>query len=188
MRNLWSYVCWGSRITLVIIALYLTAPLCRGDGKRATAKGWDRDFLEDDPDLNNRRFFLAILSSIDDRLTGYFAFRNESIGQILLHGTRTHHGEFWPVVNVQVANDVNGPWTTVVPSASPRVLTSIVVEPKSTSKLMIKLDTFLPLISNFKFGRVVLQNGEAAWFELKDLLPPTSSKVDGTDKKKATEE
>lgn len=158
------------------MSLYVTAPPCVAEEKLATAKGWDRDFLEDNPDLINRRLFLAILVSIDDRLIGYFSFRNLSVGPTLLHGVRTSDEDFCPMVRTQVSNTLDGNWMTIPSNADGKANTSIIVEPNATAKLMVKMDPFVPFLNKFKFGRATLENGEVAWFELKDLLPPNNRK------------
>lgn len=115
---------------------------------------------------------LAILSSIEGRLSGYFAFHNESLNQVILEGARTEDGQFWPVVKMQVANDRDGEWKTIGQWVNPGKLAPLVVEGTSTCKLMIDMSAFSPLVGKFKYGGVILSNGEAAWFELTDLLPP----------------
>jgi len=154
------------------MALVPAHPLSVADETRAIAKGWDRDFLEDDPDLKRQSFFLAILSSIDDGLTGYFAFRNTSAGPILLHGTRTPDNEFWPLVQSQVGNAENGEWTTITSADNHQSVATLQIESNQTVRLMVAMNSVAPFVDKFRFGRILLENGEAALFELKDLLPP----------------
>jgi hypothetical protein len=165
----------ASRVSVVIMALVVTRPLSLADETRAIAKGWDRDFLEDDPDLKSHPFFLAILSSANDRLTGYFAFRNTLVGPILLHGIRTPGDEFWPIVQLQITNDKNGEWTTIASSVDDRSLTTLRVGSQETVRMMVAMDPISRFVGKFRFGRVLLENGEAALFELNNLLPPKSA-------------
>lgn len=171
MRTLWNYVRCIFRVALVIISLR-SAALCRGEESRAPAKGWDRNFLENDPDLRERHFVLAILSSVNDRLIGYFAFRNRSAGPMLLHGRQTLDGDFWPIVKLQVGYGEDREWKTISPSPDTQSLIELKVQPNETVKTMVALDLFRPFLVKGGCGRVVLENGETAWFELSDLLAP----------------
>lgn len=166
-------------LMLALIALVSVTPLVALATKPVAAQGWERDFLEDDIESKNPNFLLAILSSIEDRLVGYFAFHNQSIGQVILNGTKTQDREFWPSVLMQVSNGENSEWTTIAQPATSDEVASLTVDGKSTAKLMIKMDSFRPFVGKFKFGRVVLENGEPAWFELNELRPPDRRKAEG---------
>ena len=170
MRNLFSAVRLTFRKSCLIIVL-LIASESLGQENTVVARGWTHDFLEDNPDLKDRQFFLAILSFTNDRLVGCFAFRNPSVGPILLHGTRTSQGDFWPIVRLQIGNVENGDWTSFTPDKEVRSTAELQIEPRDTVRLMVAMDTFRPFAEKYRFGRVVLENGEAAWFELKDLHP-----------------
>lgn len=156
------------KASLFIIVLLTASTLA---SQTVTPSGWQRDLTEDEPDLKARRFFLAIVSSVGNRLTGYFAFRNDFAGPVVLHGNTKSDGDFWPDVRIQVAKG-DGSARTVSGAPSALSTQTLIVEPGKTAKLLILLDACQPYLNEFQTGEVILENGEVATFELKDLCPP----------------
>jgi hypothetical protein len=156
------------KASLLIIALLAASAAV---AHTPPASNWQRDLTEDEPDIKARRFFLAIVSSVGNRLTGYFAFRNDFVGPVILHGRTTPDGDFWPDVRIQIAKG-DGNEQTISPP--PKVLStqSLIVEPGKTAKLLILLDACRPYVEEFQIGKAILENGEVATFELRDLCPP----------------
>jgi len=76
------------------------------------------------------------------------------------------------MVGIAVSTGPDGNWTTIRSDLDHKADTEIIVQPKSTARLMVRMDSFLPFVKKFKLGRVLLENGEIASFELRDLLPP----------------
>lgn len=111
------------------------------------------------------------------RMSGSCAYYNYSPAVLALEGSETSDGDFYPIVTNQVANDKNGEWKTLKRSVPHGKTATLMLEAKSVSKLMtVDLDSFVPMIGKFKYGRLVLNNGESAIFLLDYLLPPNGAK------------
>jgi len=79
---------------------------------------------------------------------------------------------FWPDVLSQVGNNTSK-WETIAHLPSHSHHQTVTVLPGNAKfDLKVNLDIFQPLIGKYTFGRVVLKTGDAAVFELKELLPP----------------
>jgi hypothetical protein len=105
----------------------------------------------------------------------YFNYREgeKSPAAVTIHGSKRSDGTFWPIVTAQVANDRNGPWTTIgkPPTPGEGTCLSVVSKPEE-ERFHAQMDIFRPLIGKMKYGRVVLETGAAAFFALEILLPP----------------
>lgn len=128
---------------------------------------WSRDFLDDLPE--DVRFALAAVMSIEGQLVGYFVFNNGSGSAVILDGARTPDREFWPSVTPQVADGIDGPWTTCSEWKNPGVAATLEVESAVTAKLMVDLSVFRSQVDTTNYGRILLNNGEAAVFKLEQL-------------------
>jgi hypothetical protein len=105
----------------------------------------------------------------------------DGISPTQLKGTRSRTPDglcarepyFWPSVTAQVATDANGPWKAIDSPPLPGEPFTISIEPRDTSvNLCVNMNNFRPFIGRFRYGRLVLPNGNAAIFQLQDLLPP----------------
>jgi hypothetical protein len=124
------------------------------------------------------RFSLRVVRQEKARLIGeciYASYvdKKQSPVSVTIGGRKDADGVFWPDVISQVKNEATGTWETLSEPLSHGRPASITVGPGEFHQdLMVSLDVFKPMIGKYKFGRVVLKTGEAAVFELKDLLPP----------------
>jgi hypothetical protein len=92
---------------------------------------------------------------------------------VIIEGTRMRNGTFWPIVSLQVANDLTGHWRTIGRSSSREKVARLAIQSNGTTEpLYVDLDAFRPMMGKFKYGRVALKSGEEAIFKLEDLLPP----------------
>jgi hypothetical protein len=82
------------------------------------------------------------------------------------------HRTFWPTVTAEVANDDRGEWTTIGQSSKPDKLYKPKGPPTAPVLLHVNLGLLRPLAGKYRYGRVVLETGESAIFELVNLLPP----------------
>ena len=78
----------------------------------------------------------------------------------------------WPTVTAQVTNDDRGEWKTIGQSSKPDRLYKPKSPPKVAELLYVDLSLLRPLIGKYRYGRVILETGESAIFELVNLLPP----------------
>lgn len=127
------------------------------------------------------RFSLTMIQQEGLHLTGqgaygYYAPQKKE-GPVTIEGTKTAGGVFWPDVSAEVKNRQTGQWETISKSMNvPGYRASITVKPgEYNPDLFVSLDVFQPLIGKYDLGRVALSTGDAAVFELKDLLPPSNS-------------
>lgn len=105
-------------------------------------------------------------------LTGKCAYKRAD-GQPprLIEGTKTYNGEFWPDVTLQVKNEKTAAWETIsAPLDYGHRATIEVKAGEFKQDLLVSLDVFVPLVGKYKVGRVVLKTGEAAEFDLFELL------------------
>jgi hypothetical protein len=128
---------------------------------------------EGDP-FNTLPFAVAGIESMGDDLRAVCEYLDmKGTAPTLIEGTQTPDGAFWPLVIGQVANEHTGEWKTIgqLPSAGRPATLS--VQPRDINvRLLADLEVFRPMIGRYRYGRIVLRNGKAAPFELKNLLPP----------------
>jgi hypothetical protein len=161
---------WKTKLSIVLATVCLSLSV-----DTSWADYWSRD-IDDGSELYNRPFqpfLLLVVSSIDDHLRGNAVFMNSHDSPVVLEGTELADGEFWLNATAQVADDVHSEWKTIGQSSYPGKLVSLAIAPKTVNKsILVDLDLFRPMIGKIKHGRVLLKTGEAAQFELEDLLPP----------------
>jgi hypothetical protein len=141
------------------------------------AGGWSRDITplgtQSVEQYVFKPFELVLVSGGDDHVFGLCVFVNARPGLIVIDGTETAEGEFYPYAVLEVANDRQGQWQTVGPAPNPGKKSTLPVEARRPSKnLVVDLDLFRPLIRKSKYGRIPLTTGESAVFNLEKLLPP----------------
>lgn len=90
--------------------------------------------------------------------------------QIPLEGIVSDNNRFWPRVVDQVANGPNGNWEEIKQTEIKGTPATFAMQPGSPNIILyLDLEPFRSFINKMKCGRVVLQNGHSASFELKDL-------------------
>lgn len=123
-------------------------------------------------------FELKVVVAEGSHLVGSAIYR-EKVRQspVKIDGTQTSDGRFWPHVVAEVTNDLDGEWKTLKQQPpSPGTPTTIILEfYEANVMLYLDLDAFRPRIDDMRYGRVALSTGEAAVFELKELLPRNHS-------------
>ena len=105
----------------------------------------------------------------------YFNYKegNKSPAPVTIVGSKRSDGTFWPRVTAQVGSDPHGPWTAIGKPPTPGEAASLsIVSKPDEERFYVDMDIFRPLIGRMKYGRVVLESGEAALFGLELLLPP----------------
>jgi len=117
-------------------------------------------------------FALNIFTQEGLHLTGSCAYkRAEGQPPRLIEGTKTSNEEFWPDVTGQVKDEKTGSWETVSsPLDYGRRATIEIKAGELKQNLLVSLDVFVPLVGKYKVGRIVLKGGEAAEFDLFELL------------------
>lgn len=139
---------------------------------------WSRAFMGTPGSGPFRPLNVVILEAVaGNHLMATCSFANysdesDSPPPVTIQGVKKD-GKFYPHVFVKVTNEINGEWKTIGElglrgqKASRRIAAKTVDD-----SLTIQLDVFRPLIGTFVYGSVVIPTGEAAVFELNDLLPP----------------
>src|SRR6266480_2625687 len=96
--------------------------------------------------------------------------RKRILPPVTIRGVQLSDGSFWPYVTLQVGDSTDGPWKEIGRSHQPGKRSSVTIPPTLMSApLRVDFLPFLPFLHRNKLGRVVLPNGDAALFELKDL-------------------
>ncbi len=105
-----------------------------------------------------------------------YSYETDAPPPVTIRGVKMKDGKFHPHVFAKVTNDVNGEWKTIGELGVTGKRTSRRIAGKRVGdRLTAELDVFRSQIGTFKYGSLVLPTGEAAVFELKDLLPPESA-------------
>jgi hypothetical protein len=118
-------------------------------------------------------FLVLSTSSIDDHLSAGCAYQYiANKGPVVLHGTRNAEGEFAPFVSYQVAVEGTTKWKTIGKSPESSNPVQIEISPANPRMLLdVDMEVFRSRIGKFRWGRIVLENGDAAPFSIDDLLP-----------------
>ncbi|HYJ05474.1 MAG TPA: hypothetical protein VEX43_10090 [Chthoniobacterales bacterium] len=120
----------------------------------------------------------GIGSAEGNHLVGEFRFFNYKEGDkspptVTIKGSRKSDGTFWPQVEAQVANEIDSQWRTIGNPPTPGEITSLIIASKpAKEEFYVDLDIFRPMIGKVKYGKVILETGDSAIFEINDLLPP----------------
>lgn len=138
---------------------------------------WSRELLLDDAanHLGDQSpFALGLVSKEGGQLKGtaaYFELKDTS--ETSIEGVKSTDGHFWPEVTAQVSNDVSGPWRTVGNKSNHEgTATAIRIRAHdSKTRFDVDLNIFLECVERFRYGRLVLNNGDAALVELREILP-----------------
>jgi hypothetical protein len=132
--------------------------------------------------LHNLPFAVAEFESMGEDLRAVCEYLDmQASSRTSIEGTETPDGEFWPYVTAQVANNYRGVWRVIGHPSNVGKPTSLSIKPKDVNaRLIVDMEIFRPLIGKFRYGRLVLKNGKAAIFELKNLLPPEQGDDTGT--------
>ena len=122
-------------------------------------------------DIKEGPFILAVWSGMNNHVHGLCSYVNVRAKAIRLHGIQLKDGDFYPTVKLSVG-DVQDKWTQIETLSQRGKTIAVIVkshaEPDKTLK--VDLDPFLPYIGKQKLGRITIETGEAAVFELTQLL------------------
>lgn len=101
----------------------------------------------------------------------YFSVDGQTSASVA--GTKAVDGKLWLTAIAQVASDYRGVWMTVGKCRGPGEDAKITLSADDIeAKWLVNFSVFRPWVGKHRYGRVVLDNGMSAAFELKDLLPP----------------
>jgi hypothetical protein len=149
------------------------------DGKEASdpKRGWSRESMGPGnipapfakPPLG-----IAGVSEFDGNLTGECVYLpSDGKTSASVSGTKAADGKWWLTAVAQVTNDYKGVWMTVgkCPGRGEDAKITLSTDDREANWL-VNLNAFRPWLGKCRYGRVVLDNGLSAAFELKHLLPP----------------
>ena len=111
-------------------------------------------------------------------LSGWFDYHNTGDGKkhrqlVVIAGTRTKAGKFFPHATLQVRKTMGSEWETIAKSASDGPVETISVSPDDHSGLLVvKLDPFRQYLHTHHRGRVIISTGDTAEFALEGLADP----------------
>jgi hypothetical protein len=161
------------RVFIIVVASYLSLSV------PTASAGWVHNFLGVPLGTFQPFKITGIESSEEgDHVIGKFSFVNYKEGEkppapVMINGGKKSDNTFWPDVVAQVADDDDN-WKAIgKPSTSGTITVSLMVPAKvDPERFYVNLDIFRPIIGKKKYGRIVLETGDSAIFELNDLLPP----------------
>lgn len=130
-------------------------------------------------DNANNAFALYFVKQEGLHVTGKCLFiqaSGKTPATAVIPATDTRDGGLWPDVTAQVSNERNGEWKTIAKPFNYGHRATIEVGPgEENRELLVTLDIFIPLIGQYKLGRLVLTNGDATVFDLKELVEDEST-------------
>lgn len=126
-------------------------------------------------------FYITGIANEDGHLRAIADYVDpKSKAETLIEGTLTPPTRyadkeyFWAGATLQVTNDPDGDWQTIGQAVTPGVSRNLTIpaQKKSSTELNFGIDAMRSLVAEFAYGRVLLRNGQAAVFDMKNLLPP----------------
>ena len=162
-------------VVFLIGALYFI-PDVHAEGQRL----WSRGFSSEPANSVDRarEFVLFSIDQDELHLIGTWSYTNGTVGsktppRVVIEGTKTADGIFWPEVRLEVRKTRNAKWKRIATSRNEGQRASMIIEPNAINfDLTVNLDAFKPMLGKYESGRIVLNTGRTSEFELKDLLPP----------------
>lgn len=146
---------------------------------------WDRDVVESATGQNIpvMPFYVGVTTSIDGRLFALCGYKYvKGTKTVTLRGRRDSDGNFWPAVSYEVATIGKTKWRIISKSNLPGDPdTASISSDVGKTPLYVDMEPFKALIGDTRWGRIVLENGDAAIFALEDLLPPGDRRGAGRD-------
>jgi hypothetical protein len=116
---------------------------------------------------------LAGISEFDGNLTGECVYSPaDGNTSTSVAGTRAADGKLWLTALAQVGSDYRGAWMTVGKCSGPGKAAQITLSTNDEANWLVNFNAFRPWVGKYRYGRVVLDNGLSAAFELKYILPP----------------
>lgn len=121
----------------------------------------------------------GLLSTADDSdhglsASGWYRYV-EGRDPVTLRGKNGPEGNFQPIVTYEVATEGKVKWKTIDADCKQQPGSdSITVDPEHPgTAVSISMEPFRRSIGVYRYGRLVLENGDATVFELDNLLPTT---------------
>lgn len=103
---------------------------------------------------------------------------------VTLHGKKRPDDTFEPIVKYEVATEDKSKWKEIRSDIEQSGSETITVSPENpVAKLWVNMEPFRKAMGSFRYGRLVLENGVAAIFEIEDLLPTADARGDTDDYK-----
>jgi hypothetical protein len=165
----------SGRILTALLALLVSL-----SSRAEHADGWIR-FLVDIEEFQNRPGIPFIIASTryDDytlSAAGWYRY-TEGRDPVVLHGKKEPDGMFRPVVTYEVATEDQTKWKMVAEDVEQLGSDSITVSPDHPmAKVTVNMEPFRRCVGIFRYGRLVLESGDAAIVEIEDLLPTAAAR------------
>lgn len=175
-RNLHSLNLKRLGVVVSLIGVSYCVPSVQAEGQKA----WSRGFSAEPANSADRacEFVLYDLSQEELHLIGRWSYTNGTVSnkapaRVVIEGTKTPDGTFWPDVRLEVRKKGTGDWKTITKSSNHGRRATVIIEPNAINfDLAVNLDAFKSLIGKYESGRIVLKTNRASEFKLADLLPP----------------
>lgn len=168
------------RTLFLIAGILLLGPFVQLHASKATPHGWIR-FLVDADQLKGRPgvpFAIASVNYSDYRLFATAWFRYvQGRDPIILHGSQDPDGLFRPSVVYEVAIKDKAEWRKISERKGGES-TAVVGPEHPILRLSVDMDPFRSCVGVYRYGRILLENGDVAVIELEDLLPTADARGD----------
>jgi len=96
---------------------------------------------------------------------------------VVLHGKKQTDGLFQPVATYEVATQDRTKWKAVPRALEQPRSDTVTVSPENPIiTVTLDMEPFRRWIGTYRYGKIILENGDSAIVDLEDLLPPPSAR------------
>ena len=117
-------------------------------------------------------WFLTGVEQQEEHLVGIFGYgqtvgRDKLPSSLIVKGTESTNGVFWPNVTLAVKDTASGTWKEIeCKPANGKPKTITIARGELKLYLLVNFDPFISLLDRFKEGQVTFENGDRVDFPL----------------------
>jgi hypothetical protein len=147
-------------------------------GSGASGNGWGRDLVTIGGDIvPGVPLTIGVISGGAHISAGGWYCFVQGKNTVTLHGKKADDGKFHPVVVYEVGVEDETKWKKLGSNSEGPGSDTVTVSPDNQMvRVTIDMEPFRPWIGTYRYGRVVLENGDAAIIALEDLLPTADAR------------
>ena len=161
----------------ILFALGIALAALSASSEESSKSSWTSGTFSHRIDGSFDRFQIVTVHGEGDKVHGEFWYNNftekDVPPAVTIAGIKKSDGTFWPDVALFVGKTREGEWKPLPPAKVAGETASVVAPPTlCLSGLKVDFAPFGPFLRTMALGKAVLANGETAFFDLSELLPP----------------
>ena len=161
----------------ILVALSISVVALTASSEDSSKSSWTSGTFSHRIDGSFDRFQIVSVKGEGDKVRGEFLYDNSTEKgvppAVTLPGVKMSDGSFWPNATLYVGKTRDGEWKPVQSTAISGEAVSVVIPPTlCLMRLQVDFAPFRPFLRSMALGKAVLPNGETAYFDLSELLPP----------------